>query len=158
MADTFGRYCNRYRDHISMVVIVWGSPLNQILCQIWKIFRLFLNICVKFQAFKNLYLHKNQRNMGIFEKNWRKKFHLWGKKNSALILMPKLDRGFSSKILIPLFAVNHFRLQMMARKGKYNWTKSCQNTPLWTVGICSITSWMLTYSCSLTMKISVKKR
>ena len=49
-------------------------PLKQICCQILKILKLFLKICVQFQAFKNVYPPKKQKHMRKFEvKKKRKK-------------------------------------------------------------------------------------
>ena len=44
------------------------GPLEPNLLPNIEDYSLFLKICVQFQAFKNLYPHKNQKNMRIFEK------------------------------------------------------------------------------------------
>ena len=60
------------------------TPLNQISCQIYKIFKKLLMVCVQFQVFINLYSSRKQKYMKKFENFWKilkKKSFGFGKKN-----------------------------------------------------------------------------
>ena len=56
------------------------EPSNQICCQIFKILKLFLKICVQFQAFKNLYPPRSRKTYENL-KNFEKKSFGFRKKN-----------------------------------------------------------------------------